>query len=55
MFSGGRKITGWKSIIQEIKDSGAEFLDREVVVDGNLVSSRQPGICPLSSRLPSRN
>ncbi|MFO8089047.1 MAG: type 1 glutamine amidotransferase domain-containing protein [Desulfatiglandaceae bacterium] len=38
----GRKITGWKSIKQDIKNAGAEFVDSEVVVDGNLVSSRQP-------------
>ncbi len=38
----GRKITGWKSIKQDIKNSGAEFVDAEVIVDGNLVSSRQP-------------
>jgi len=38
----GRKITGWKSVIQDIKNAGAEFIDREVVEDGNLVSSRSP-------------
>jgi len=38
----GRKITGWKSIIQDIKNAGAQFIDQEVVVDGNLVSSRNP-------------
>ena len=38
----GRKITGWKSIIQDIKNAGAEFIDREVVKDGNLISSRSP-------------
>jgi protease I len=37
-----RKITGWKSIIQDIKNAGAEFIDNEVVVDDNLVSSRSP-------------
>jgi len=42
----GRKITGWKSIVQDIKNAGAEFIDREVVEDGNLVSSRQPGDIP---------
>ncbi len=42
----GRKITGWKSIIQDIKNAGAEFIDREVVEDGNLVSSRQPADIP---------
>jgi len=39
----GRRITGWKSIIQDIKNAGAEFIDKEVVVDKNLVSSRHPG------------
>ena len=43
----GRKITGYKSIIQDIKNSGAEFVDQEVVVDGNLVSSRNPGDLPV--------
>jgi protease I len=42
----GRKITGWKSIVQDIKNAGAEYLDREVVVDGNLVSSRMPDDLP---------
>jgi len=42
----GRKITGWKSIIQDIKNAGAEFVDQEVVVDNNLVSSRNPGDIP---------
>lgn len=38
----GRKMTGWKSIIQDIKNAGAIYEDKEVVVDGNLISSRQP-------------
>lgn len=42
----GKKLTGWKSIIQDIKNAGAEFLDQAVVVDGNLVSSRHPGDLP---------
>ncbi|MBM9604054.1 type 1 glutamine amidotransferase domain-containing protein [Desulfopila inferna] len=42
----GRKFTGYKSIIQDIKNAGAEFIDREVVVDGNLVSSRNPSDIP---------
>jgi protease I len=42
----GRKITGWTSVIQDIKNAGAEFLDKEVVIDGNLVSSRNPGDLP---------
>jgi protease I len=42
----GRTITGYTSIIQDIKNAGAEFVDQEVVVDGNLVSSRNPGDLP---------
>lgn len=42
----GRKITGWKSIIQDIKNAGAEYEDKEVVVDKNIVSSRQPSDIP---------
>jgi len=42
----GRKLTGWKSIIQDIKNAGADFLDQEVVEDGNLISSRHPGDLP---------
>jgi len=46
----GRKITGYKSIVQDIKNAGAEFIDQEVVVDGNLVSSRHPGDLPAFIR-----
>jgi len=42
----GRKITGWKSIVQDIKNSGAEYKDQEVVEDGNLISSRGPQDIP---------
>ena len=42
----GRRITGWKSIVQDIKNAGAEFVDQEVVEDGNLISSRHPGDLP---------
>lgn len=42
----GRKVTGWKSIIQDIKNAGAEFIDQEVVEDGNLISSRSPADIP---------
>jgi protease I len=46
----GRKITGYKSIVQDIKNAGAHFLDQEVVVDGNLVSSRFPADLPAFIR-----
>jgi len=37
-----RSVTGYKSIIQDIKNAGAEFVDSEVVIDNNIVSSRDP-------------
>lgn len=42
----GKKLTGWKSIRQDIINAGAEFFDREVVEDGNLVTSRSPADIP---------
>lgn len=42
----GRRITGWKSVAQDIRNAGAEYVDREVVIDGNIVSSRQPDDIP---------
>lgn len=41
-----RKVTGWKSIVQDIKNAGADFIDAEVVEDDNLVSSRSPRDLP---------
>jgi protease I len=46
----GRKITGWRSIVQDIKNSGAIYLDQEVVEDGNLISSRGPQDIPAFTR-----
>lgn len=42
----GRRITGYKSIVQDIKNAGAEYLDQQVVEDGNLITSRHPGDLP---------
>lgn len=42
----GKKITGWKSIVQDIKNAGGQYIDQEVVEDGNLISSRQPSDIP---------
>jgi protease I len=42
----GRKVTGWKSITQDIKNAGAQFVDLQVVKDGNLISSRGPSDIP---------
>lgn len=42
----GRKVTGYKSIIQDIWNAGAQFTDSEMVEDGNLISSRSPADLP---------
>lgn len=42
----GKKVTGWKSIKKDIENAGATYIDQEVVVDDNLVSSRSPGDLP---------
>lgn len=46
----GRKATCWKGIRDDLKAAGAEYFDREVVVDGNLISSRSPEDLPAFCR-----
>lgn len=38
----GRIVTGYKSIAQELKNAGAIYRDEEVLIDKNLITSRQP-------------
>jgi protease I len=42
----GRRATCYRSVAGELRNAGALYEDREVVVDGNLVTSRQPGDLP---------
>jgi len=42
----GRRITSWPSIRTDLRNAGAEVADEEVVVDGNLISSRWPDDLP---------
>ena len=46
----GKHVTSYKSVAQEIRDAGAIYENREVVVDGNLVTSRQPSDLPAFLR-----
>jgi protease I len=46
----GRHATCYKSVAAEMKAAGAHYEDKEVVVDGNLVSSRQPSDLPAFMR-----
>ena len=38
----GRTATCYRAVRQELEAAGVNYLDREVVVDGNLITSRQP-------------
>jgi protease I len=38
----GRTLTSWPSLQTDLRNAGAEWVDEEVHVDGNLVSSRKP-------------
>jgi protease I len=38
----GSVITSWPSLQTDLRNAGAEWVDEEVVVDGNLVTSRKP-------------
>ena len=46
----GKKATSYKSVAKELKDAGAVYEDKEVVVDGNLITSRQPSDIPAFMR-----
>ncbi len=41
-----RRATCYRAVAATIKDAGAIYEDREVVVDGNLITSRQPSDLP---------
>ncbi len=43
----GRRMTSYQSVAEELKAAGASCLDQEVVTDGNLITSRQPGDLPV--------
>ena len=42
----GRTLTSWPSLQDDIRNAGGNWVDQEVVVDGNLISSRKPDDIP---------
>jgi protease I len=42
----GRRIASWPSLKTDLRNAGAEWVDEQVVVDRNLVSSRKPDDIP---------
>ena len=46
----GKKMTSWPSLHTDLQNAGANWVDEEVVVDGNLVTSRKPDDLPAFNR-----
>jgi protease I len=42
----GLTVTAWPSVRTDLRNAGAEVIDDEAVVDGNIVTSRKPGDIP---------
>lgn len=47
----GKKVTGYKAIATDLKNAGGIYIDSEVAVDGNIVTSRTPNDLPAFCRL----
>jgi protease I len=46
----GRTVTSWPSLKTDLKNAGANWVDREVVTDNGLVTSRKPDDLPAFNR-----
>lgn len=46
----GRKVTSWPSIRTDLRNAGAQVVDQEVVIDGNLITSRNPDDIPAFNK-----
>src|SRR5436190_411448 len=46
----GRTVTSWPSLKTDLKNAGANWVDREVVIDGGLVTSRKPDDIPAFNK-----
>ena len=46
----GRTITSWPSLRTDIRNAGGNWVDREVVTDQGLVTSRKPDDIPAFNR-----
>lgn len=42
----GRTLTSWPSLQTDIRNAGGNWIDEEVVIDGNLITSRNPDDLP---------
>jgi protease I len=42
----GRTLTSWPSVETDVRNAGGTWVDEEVVIDGNITSSRKPDDLP---------
>jgi protease I len=47
----GKTMTSWPSVKTDLKNAGAIWVDKEVVLDGNFITSRKPEDIPAFSRM----
>jgi protease I len=46
----GKRLTSWPSLQTDVRNGGGDWVDEEVVVDGNLITSRKPDDVPAFSK-----
>ena len=46
----GKRLASWPSLQTDIRNGGGEWVDEDVVVDGNLITSRNPDDIPAFSK-----
>jgi protease I len=46
----GKRVTSWPTLKTDIRNAGGEWVDEEVVVDGNIITSRKPDDIPAFNR-----
>ena len=42
----GKRLTSWPSLRTDLRNAGAEWVDEQLVTDGNLITSRNPDDLP---------
>lgn len=46
----GKTVTSWPSVRTDLRNAGANVVDQEVAIDGNIITSRNPDDIPAFSK-----